>query len=42
MNNINSVQLYYKIKNKDSDLYKRANEFLSMEKKIARNTEENY
>ena len=34
MKNINSVQLYYKVKNKDSDLYKRANEFLSMEEKL--------
>lgn len=34
MKNINSVQLYYKVENKDSDLYKRANEFLSMEEKL--------
>lgn len=34
MKNIYSVQLYYKVENKDSDLYKRANEFLSMEEKL--------
>ena len=34
MKNINSVQLYYKVKNKDSDLYKRANEFLAMEENL--------
>lgn len=41
MKNINSEQLYYKIENKDSDLFKRANEFLAMEEKlreIQRNT----
>lgn len=34
MKNIYSVQLYYKVENKDSNLYKRANEFLSMEEKL--------
>jgi hypothetical protein len=34
MKDIYSVQLYYKVENKDSDLYKRANEFLAMEKKL--------
>ena len=30
MKNINSVQLYYKVENKDSDLFKRASEFLAI------------
>ena len=34
MKNINSVQLYYKVKNKDSVLFKRANEFLAMEDEL--------
>lgn len=34
MKDIYSVQLYYKVENKDSDLYKRANEFLAMEEKL--------
>lgn len=34
MKNINSVQLYYKVDNKDSDLYNRANEFLAIEEKL--------
>lgn len=34
MKNINSVQLYYKVENKDSDLFKRASEFLAMEEKL--------
>ena len=34
MKNIYSVQLYYKVENKDSDLFKRANEFLAMEEKL--------
>ena len=34
MRNIYSVQLYYKVENKDSDLFKRANEFLAMEEKL--------
>ena len=34
MKDIYSVQLYYKVENKDSDLYKRANEFLVMEDKL--------
>lgn len=34
MKNIYSEQLYYKVENKDSDLYKRANEFLVMEDKL--------
>ena len=41
MKNIYSVQLYYKVENKDSDLFKRASEFLAMEEKlreIQRNT----
>ena len=32
--NLNSEQLYYKVENKDCDLYKRANEFLAMEEKL--------
>lgn len=39
--NIDSERLYYKVENKDSDLFKRANEFLAMEEKlreIQRNT----
>ena len=41
MKNIDSERLYYKVENKDSDLFKRANEFLAMEEKlreIQRNT----
>lgn len=34
MNNINLEQIYYKVENKDSDLYKRANEFLAMEEEL--------
>ena len=34
MKDIYSVQLYYKVENKDSDLFKRANEFLAMEEKL--------
>lgn len=34
MKNNNSEQLYYKVENKDSALYKRANEFLTMEEKL--------
>lgn len=34
MRNNNSEQLYYKVENKDSDLFKRANEFLAMEEKL--------
>ena len=34
MKNINSVQLYYKVENKDSDLFKRANKFLAMEENL--------
>ena len=34
MKNIYSVQLYYKVENKDSDLFKRANEFLAMEENL--------
>lgn len=34
MKNIDSEQLYYKVENKDSDLFKRANEFLAMEEKL--------
>ena len=34
MKDIYSVQLYYKVENKDSDLYKRASEFLAMEEKL--------
>lgn len=34
MKDIYSVQLYYKVENKDSDLYKRANEFLAMEENL--------
>ena len=40
MKDIYSVQLYYKVENKDSDLYKRANEFLAMEEKL-RETQRN-
>lgn len=32
--NMNSEQLYYKVENKDCDLFKRANEFLAMEEKL--------
>ena len=41
MKNMDSEQLYYKVENKDSDLFNRANEFLAMEEKlreIQRNT----
>ena len=31
---MDSEQLYYKVENKDCDLFKRANEFLAMEKKL--------
>lgn len=31
---MNSEQLYYKVENKDCDLYKRAFEFLAMEEKL--------
>ena len=34
MKNNNSEQLYYKVENKDSALYKRANEFLTMEENL--------
>ena len=34
MKNIYSVQLYYKVENKDCDLFKKANEFLAMEEKL--------
>ena len=34
MKDIYSVQLYYKVENKDSDLYKKAKEFLAMEEKL--------
>lgn len=34
MKNNNSEQLYYKVENKDSNLFKRANEFLAMEEKL--------
>lgn len=34
MKNMNSEQLYYKVENKDSDLYKKAKEFLTMEEKL--------
>ena len=34
MNNINLEQIYYKVENKDSSLFKRANEFLAMEEKL--------
>ena len=34
MKNMNSERLYYKVENKDCDLYKRANEFLAMEEKL--------
>lgn len=34
MKNNNSEQLYYKVENKDSDLFKRASEFLAMEEKL--------
>ena len=34
MKDIYSVQLYYKVENKDSDLFKRANEFLAMEENL--------
>lgn len=34
MKNINLERIYYKVENKDSALYKRANEFLTMEEKL--------
>ena len=34
MKDIYSVQLYYKVENKDSDLYKKAKEFLTMEENL--------
>lgn len=34
MNNINLEQIYYKVENKDSALFKRANEFLAMEDEL--------
>ena len=34
MNNINLEQIYYKVEDKDSELFKRANEFLAMEEKL--------
>ena len=34
MKNINLERIYYKVDNKDSALYKRANEFLTMEEKL--------
>ena len=34
MKNINLEQIYYKVENKDSDLFKRANEFLAMEENL--------
>ena len=34
MKNMNSERLYYKVENKDCDLFKRANEFLAMEEKL--------
>ena len=34
MNNINVEPIYYKVENKDSDLFKGANEFLSMEENL--------
>ena len=34
MKNIYTERLYYKIENKDSDLFKKANEFLAMEDKL--------
>lgn len=34
MKNMNSERLYYKVENKDCDLYKRAFEFLAMEEKL--------
>ena len=34
MNNINLEQIYYKVKNKDSVLFKRANEFIAMEENL--------
>ena len=40
MKNNYSEQLYYKVENKDCDLYKRANEFLAMEEKL-RETQRN-
>ena len=40
MKNINLEHIYYKVENKDSDLYKRTNEFLAMEEKL-RETQRN-
>ena len=34
MNNINLEQIYYKVENKDSELFKRANVFLAMEEEL--------
>ena len=34
MKNINLEQIYYKVENKDNDLFKRANEFLAMEENL--------
>ena len=34
MKNINLERIYYKVKNKDSALYKKAKEFLAMEEKL--------
>ena len=34
MKNINLEQIYYKVENKDSDLFKRANKFLAMEENL--------
>ena len=34
MNNINLEQIYYKVENKDSELFKRANEFLAKEEEL--------
>ncbi len=34
MENINLERIYYKVENKDSALFKRANEFLAMEEKL--------
>ena len=36
---MDSEQLYYKVENKDCDLFKRANEFLAMEKNCERHKE---
>ena len=34
MKNINLEQIYYKVENKDNDLFKRANEFIAMEENL--------